>query len=152
MVPQGREVQIVGEEGGWARVRVEGWVWMPGLQGAAEGTGAAEVVRRDLTPRMLAAEPLRYRGRLISLRVQHISLERAEQIRTDFLEGEPFLLVRTPDAPRSFVYIAIPPEKMAEAARLRPLETLEVIGRVRTGAASLTGNPILDLVQLIPES
>jgi hypothetical protein len=154
IVPQGREVQILSEEGGWARVRLDGWVWIPGLQGASEGAGsrnATEVVRRDVTPRMLAEEPLRYRGRLIALRVQHISLERAEQIRTDFLEGEPFLLVRIPDAPRSFLYLAVPPEMMEEAARLRPLETLEVIGRVRTGAAALTGNPVLDLVRLTPE-
>jgi hypothetical protein len=98
---------------------------------------------------MLTERPQAYRGRLVALRLQHISLERAEQIRSDFLEGEPFLLMRTPEAPRTFLYIAVPPELMADAERLRPLETLEVIGRVRTGAASLTGNPILDLVSLI---
>ena len=151
VVPEGREVQVLAEEGGWARVRVEGWVWMPGLQSGAAGggSGESEVVRRDVTPRMLAERPQEFRGRLVALRVQHISLERAEQIRTDFLEGEPFLLVRTPEAPRTFLYIAVPPELLAEAQRLRSLETLEVIGRVRTGAASFTGNPILDLVRLV---
>lgn len=145
----GSELQVIGREGNWARVRLEGWVWLPGT-GTTSGAGAGEdtdVVLRDVSVAAIAAEPARYRGRLVSLVVQFISLERAEAVRTDFLEGEPFLLARSTDTARSFVYLAVPEESLAEARRLQPLERLEVVGRVRAGAAALTGNPVLDLIE-----
>jgi hypothetical protein len=143
----GSELQVVGRQGNWARVRMEGWVWVPGTQAATGGT-QTDVIVRDLSASDLSREPDRYRGRLVSLQVQFISLERAEAVRTDFLEGEPFLLARATDASRSFVYLAVPEDRLDEVRRLQPLERLEVVGRVRAGAAALTGNPVLDLVEL----
>jgi hypothetical protein len=88
------------------------------------------------------------RGRVIQWDLQFISLERAENIRTDFYEGEPFLLTRTGDAGGMFVYVAIPPERLREAEGLSPLERIRVVGRLRTGSARLTGSPILELLSL----
>jgi hypothetical protein len=51
------------------------------------------------------------------------------------------------DATR-FVYVAIPPEQMGAAGGLTPLERITVVGRVRTGSSTLTGAPILDLVEM----
>ena len=59
---------------------------------------------------------------------------------------EPFLLTRMRDGDQAFVYVAIPPERLAEAQRLSPLESIRVLGRVRTGSARLTGSPILELL------
>ncbi len=80
--------------------------------------------------------------------LQYISLEEAEAVRTDFFEGEPFLLCRYggPDGP--FVYVAVPPERLQEVEGLVPLERIQVFGRVRTGASALTGTPIIDLLGL----
>jgi len=75
-------------------------------------------------------------------------MERAEKIRTDFYEGEPFLLARTSTSGRSFVYVAVPPDRLGAVEGLIPLERVNVVGRIRTGAAALTGNPILDLIEL----
>jgi hypothetical protein len=85
---------------------------------------------------------------VVSWELQFISLERAEKVRTDFFEGEPFLLTRHggPDGP--FVYVAIPADRAGEMQGLVPLERLRVTGRVRTGASALTGTPIIDLVAL----
>ena len=47
-----------------------------------------------------------------------------------------------------FVYVAVPPERVGEVEGLIPLERIRVVGRIRTGAAALTGNPILDLLSL----
>ena len=41
----------------------------------------------------------------------------AERIRTDFYEGEPFLLARGPADENAFVYVAVPPERVWRALR-----------------------------------
>ena len=94
------------------------------------------------------AQPELYAGRVVSWSIQFISLERAEAVRTDFFEGEPFLLARFggPDGP--FVYVAVPNDRLSEVQGLVPLETVAVTGRVRTGASSLTGAPIVDLITI----
>jgi hypothetical protein len=97
----------------------------------------------------VSADPEGWRGRIVTWDLQYISLERAEAVRTDFYEGEPFLLARPVDATGTgFVYVALPPAELGTAEGLRPLERITVVGRVRIGRSSLTGSPILDLVEL----
>jgi hypothetical protein len=144
----GAELRVLARQGNWARVRVEGWVWTSGAEQAdVEVVGAAGEVLRDVTVQQIQAEPDRYRGRRLLLELQFISLERAEAVRTDFYEGEPFLLMRTRTPDRTFVYVAIPPERVGEFERLTPLEVLAVTGRVRRPDAAFTGSPILDLLE-----
>ena len=138
----GANLRILAREGNWARVRMDGWLWLP--QGTvAEGE---TTVLTDVSFEDVVAAPLEYRGRVLQWDVQFISLERAEKIRTDFYEGEPFLLTKTGRGAGAFVYVAIPPERLPEAEGLSPLERIRVVGRVRTGAATLTGSPILELL------
>jgi hypothetical protein len=85
---------------------------------------------------------------VVSWQLQYISLERAEEIRTDFFEGEPFILARFGGPEGSFVYVALPPDRVLEIQGLVPLERIAVTGRVRTAASALTGTPIIDLVTL----
>lgn len=141
----GADLQVLSREGNWARVRLEGWTWLPQ---PADEEGPEDVSPDAVTPADLMANPTAYRGRVISWRLQYISLERAEKVRTDFFEGEPFLLTRFGGADGPFVYVALPGDRAEELEGLVPLETLEVTGRVRTGASSLTGTPIIDLVAL----
>jgi hypothetical protein len=89
-----------------------------------------------------------HRGAVVSWDLQFISMEEAERVRTDFFEGEPFLLTRSTSSGRTFVYVAVPPERLGEVEGLVPLERIRVVGRVRTGSAALTGNPVLDLMEL----
>ncbi len=137
-------LRILAREGNWARVRLEGWIWLP--QDADEGAGAS--VRTDVTLESVAAAPDDYRGEVLQWDLQFISLERAEEIRTDFYATEPFLLTRMTDGDQAFVYVAVPPERLAEAQRLNTLERIRVLGRVRTGSARLTGSPILELLSV----
>ena len=137
-------MEIVATEGNWARVRLEGWVWQPGLASASD-TGS---VLRDVSAAVLAANPENFRGRTVEWRLQFISLERAERIRTDFYEGEPFILARGPGDENAFVYVAVPPERVAMVERLGPLERIVVLGRIRTGRSRVMGAPVLDLVEL----
>jgi hypothetical protein len=49
---------------------------------------------------------------------------------------------------RIFIYVAVPPERLAQVSGLLPLEQIRVVGRVRTGASPLTGGPVLELIEI----
>jgi hypothetical protein len=136
-------LQVTARDGSWARVRVEGWVWAPAGDSALVSGEAGPVL-----PTKVLADPARYLGQVVRWELQFISLERAAAIRTDFSAGEQFLLTRPTDGERFFIYVVVPPDRLAEVARLLPLERIRVVGRVRTGASPLTGSPILDLLEL----
>jgi hypothetical protein len=136
------ELQVTAREGNWVRVRLEGWAWMPDTptdQDVAEGQDILE-------PADLGRDPDEFAGRVVSWRLQFVSLERAEAVRTDFFEGEPFILARYGGDSGPFVYVAVPPDRLTGLDGLIPLEYLTVTARVRTGASALTGTPIVDLI------
>jgi hypothetical protein len=137
------DLQVVAREGNWARVRVEGWVWMPATGSAVDDRTPSALVPDDLT-----ADAAAHVGRVVSWSLQFISLESAEEIRTDFRRGEPFLLTRFGGPEGPFVYVPVPVERQAEVEGLVPLERIRVTARVRTGASALTGTPIIDLLSL----
>jgi hypothetical protein len=141
----GAELQVLAREGNWVRVRLDGWAWAP--VGEVPDSAPISPVA-ELTLETVMREPGDHRGRVVSWTLQFVSLERAEKIRTDFYEGEPFLLTRTSSSGSSFVYVAVPPDRLGEVEGLTPLERVNIVGRIRTGAAALTGNPILDLIEL----
>ena len=143
LVAEGVDLQVVGQEGSWVRARLEGWVWVPGTL-PADAAGEAT----DLSASDLRANPEQYVGRRVRWRVQFVSLERAEPVRTDFYEGEPFLLARAPDRTEGFVYVAVPPELLEQAEALRPLGMIDILARVRTGRSALMGVPVLDLIAI----
>lgn len=136
----GTELQVVAREGDWVRVRLEGWTFLP------EDPRPSDVRPPELAPSELIAEPERYRGQVVLLRLQFLSVERAESVRIDFQEGEAFLLTRHVSG--NYVYVALAPERVAEALALAPLERITVVGRVRTPSSALTGSPIVDLIEL----
>lgn len=143
---QGTDLTVLGRQGDWIRVRLEGWVRGSDLVPPDSASAA-----RELSPGQLRTHPERYRGRRVRWTVQFISLERAEAARTDFYEGEPFLLARPVVGEGSgFVYLAVPPELLSRVEELRPLQQVAVLGRVRTGRSALMGAPVLDLLELRP--
>jgi hypothetical protein len=125
-------------------VRVEGWVWLPG----GEPAEAPSIEMASISPEDVTREPNAHRGRLVTWRLQFISLEHAEAVRTDFYEGEPFLLTRTAEGQGAFIYVAVPRDRVSEVEGLTPLERIDVVGRIRVGSSALTGSPVLDLVEV----
>jgi hypothetical protein len=140
------DFEVLAREGNWVRVRLEGWLWRPSTLEASEADdGPAE----EIAPEMLAgAGGEAYEGRRVRWSVQFISLERAEAIRTDFFEGEPFILGRAGGGDGPYVYVAVPPERVALVEGLAPLEMVTVVGRIRRASSALTDTPILDLLAL----
>ncbi len=137
------EMEIVAREGSWARVRLEGWTWIPPTDSVPTSASTG-----SLTPAEARQDPAGSSGRMVEWQLQFISMERAEKVRTDFFEGEPFLLTRYGGSDGPFVYVAVPKERVQEFQGLVPLELLVVTGRVRIGSSSLTGTPIIDLVSV----
>ena len=120
-------------------------MWMP--SGSDEASAATDE-GEPLAPADLVPGNENLAGRVVNWTLQFISLERAEAVRTDFFEGEPFLLTRFGGGDGDFVYVAVPPDRLSEVEGLVPLERVEVTGRIRTPASALTGAPILDLLSL----
>jgi hypothetical protein len=141
----GAQLRVVARQGNWARVQMDGWVWAPPGELEPE---SGDIETLELSPEELTGDPREYQGRVVTWDLQYISLERAERVRVDFYEGEPFLLTRPASGSTGFVYVAVPPERMSEVSGLTPLERITVVGRIRTAAAALTGNPIVELLEL----
>lgn len=139
----GSDLEVLARKGEWTRVRMDGWVRAPSLV-SPDSAG----VESDLTAAELRQNPEKYQGRRVRWTVQFVALRRAEAIRTDFYEGEPFVLARPPGSSEGFVYLAVPPELLSEAQDLKALQSIEVLARVRTGSSSLMGVPILDLLAI----
>ena len=136
----GADLAVLARDGAWARVRLNGWVRVADL------LPADSAARSTVTAGDIKANPDEYRGRQVRWSVQFISLERAEAVRTDFYEGEPFILARAPDPGDGFIYLAVPPELLSAAEELQPLEVIEILARVRTGRSAIMGSPVLDLL------
>ncbi|MCG8469849.1 MAG: SH3 domain-containing protein [Gemmatimonadetes bacterium] len=140
-VAAGTPVTVVERGDRWTRIRIDGWVRSEELV-----TSHPDSVLVDISAAGLKASPDDYQGLRLRWTVQFVALERAEPERTDFYEGEPFILARAPDPSDGFVYIAVPEELLEAAESVRPLATIEVLVQVRTGRSALMGVPVLDLL------
>jgi len=134
----GTDLEVLAREGAWTRVRLEGWV-------SEAGTLPPDSAAGELSVADLRANPEQFRGRRVEWTLRFVALQRAEAIRTDFYEGEPYFLANPPARSRDLVYVAVPPELLPTVERLAALQTVDIVGRVRTGR-SQTGVPILDLI------
>lgn len=139
---EGTDLTVLARQGGWSRVRLEGWIWEPSTLPPDSAAGDA------LTLEALKANPHQFRGRRVEWTVQYVALQRAEAVRTDFYEGESYFLARPLGASRGNLYVAVPPELLPAVQGLRALQTVEIVARVRTGRSALMGLPILDLIAL----
>ena len=142
VVRAGASFRIVERREGWARVRLEGWV------PTGEFTTPDDSTVVNVSAAELRANPDQFNGSRVRWSVQLISLERAEPSRTDFYEGEPFILARAPDPGHGFVYLAVPPGLLDDVEEVSALRTIEILGQVRTGRSALMGVPVLDLLAL----
>jgi hypothetical protein len=143
----GAALSVLARKGNWARVRLEGWVRVDRVAPGDSASPADDLAVDDLT-----SNPEQYQGRRVRWELQFISLERAEPERSDFYEGEPFILARPVDGSGGFVYVAVPPERIQRVEALEPLQRIRITGRVRTGRSSLMGAPVLELIELVPLS
>jgi hypothetical protein len=128
----------------WLRVRVEGWVRENELQ------SVDSTVQTRLSAADLRADPAGTRGVIVRWNVQVLSpIQRADVLRRELAENEPYVIARGPDAESALLYLAIPPSLVDAVASIAPLTNVVITGRVRTGRSSPVGVPILDLVSIV---
>ena len=136
----GAHLTVLARDGGWTRVRVEGWVR------DADVIPADTALRLSLSAADIRAAPDEARGALVRWEIQFIAVQRADQLRRDLRPGEPYILARGPGAETGLLYLAIPPTLLAEVERFEPLQALIVTARVRVGRSEPVGIPVLDLL------
>lgn len=167
VVEEPGRVAVVGSEGEWARVLIEGWVRLPEGTTVSPVAGGPPSSSAGTDPRSgsalsspgsppstlgiegVVADPSAAAGATVEWDLQFISLERAGPGRPEFSEGEAYLLMRPAgEGTGRFVYVVIPDANVATAEDFVPLERLAVRARVRTGASTVTGGPVLDLIEM----
>lgn len=138
----GTPVRITARAGGWVRVETQAWVReneiRPSDNAILTGLSAAE----------LRGAPDEFRGKLLRWTIQFLALQTADELRSDLQPGQRYILARGPAPEYAFVYIIVPPDRLAEVQRLEPLATVVVVARVVNGRSTYLANPILELVEM----
>ena len=138
----GTSARVLARAEGWSRVAVEAWVPDSVLR-ATEGP-----VLRGVTVAEVRANPSRYVGKEIEWKVQLVAVQKADELRPEIPAGRTYLLTRGPLPEPGFVYIVLPPERVAEFEAIPPLRELLVRGRLRAAATRYLPTPVLDLISV----
>jgi SH3-like domain-containing protein len=139
----GAVVEAIARDRGWVRVRLEAWVPESLVSPADTSFGAT------LTAADLRMDPERHKGRLVRWEVEVVGLQRADALRRDLAEDEPYLLAMGPGRENAVLYVAVPPSLLTEVRGLSPLAKVLITARVRAGRSQPTGAPVLDLLSVV---
>ena len=139
-LPAGTPARVIGRSGEWVRVQVEGWVReadvKPAEAGVLAGISAAEV----------RASPERFVGRTLDWRLQIIAVQLADELRPEMPTGQPYLLTRGPLPEPGFVYVTIPPERVAEFRALPALHEMTLRVTLKAARTRYLATPVAELV------
>jgi hypothetical protein len=141
----GAPARTLGRSGEWVRVSVEGWVRDIDLQaatgGALTGVTAAEV----------RAEPARYLGKTVEWRLQLISIQTADELRTEMPRGQRYLLTRGPLPEPGFVYVIVSASQAAEFRALPALQELVLRVNIKAPRTKYLTTPVVEFVSRVSE-
>lgn len=139
----GIPAKVTGRSGEWVRLQIDAWVRDTNLKrsegGALVGITAAEV----------RASPDRYVGQTLDWRLQLISVQAADELRTELPPGQPYLLTRGPLPEPGFVYVSIPQDRVEEFRSLPPLSELVLRLNLRAARTRYLETPVAELVSVI---
>jgi hypothetical protein len=135
-------VEVIGRDRGWSRVRIEGWVPDSAL------VPADTAFRAHLSAADLRADPAAARGKMVIWNVEFLALQTADPLRHGLADEEPYILARGPNSENALLYLVVPPSLMGTARALQPLAKITVTARVRDGRSDPVGIPILDIQTL----
>lgn len=131
--------RVVGRQGDWVRVRLEGWVRAADLADPR----AAEVPR--ITAEDLRRDPDRYIGETVDWRLQFLSVQVADELRPELPTGQPYLLARGPLPEAGFVYVIISRDQVDRFRQMAPLDEFEARAVIRTARTRYLPNPVIEL-------
>jgi hypothetical protein len=132
-------------ERGWVKVTLEGWVRQQDL------IPLDSVPITNISAADLRADPKRYEGQTVRWLVQVVAYQTADPLRKGLRTDEPYLLARGPGTESSILYLALPPSLMDVGQKLKPLSSIMILAKVRTGRSDPSGVPILDVQRIIQQ-
>jgi hypothetical protein len=138
----GTPVKVLARSGEWVRVQTEGWVRESDLSAAADG------VLEGVSGAEVRARPEEFEGRLLQWTLQYLSVQEADELRSEIPLGRQYMLARGPLPEAGFVYVVLPTDRVEQVLRLAPVAQVVVIGRLMVARSRYLGNPVLDLVDL----
>lgn len=133
------DARVVGRQGDWVRVRLEGWVRAADLADPR----AADVPR--ITAEDLRREPDRYVGETVDWRLQFLAIQVADELRPEIPAGQPYLLTRGPLPEAGFVYVIVSRDQLERFRQMAPLDEFEARAVIRTARTRYLPNPVIEL-------
>jgi hypothetical protein len=143
MLPAGTPARVMARSGEWVRVQVEGWVRESDLKPAEAG------VLAGITAAEVRAAPDRFVGQTLDWRLQIIAVQVADELRPEMSSGQPYLLTRGPLPEPGFVYVTIPPERLAEFRALPPLQEMVMRVNLKAARTRYLATPVAELVSTL---
>ena len=139
-LPAGTPARVVGRSGEWVRVQVEGWVREADLKPAESG------VLAGITAAEIRAAPEKFVGQTLDWRLQVIAVQLADELRPEMRPDQPYLLTRGPLPEPGFVYVTIPPSRIAEFRALPPLHEMVMRVTLKAARTRYLATPVAELV------
>jgi hypothetical protein len=139
-LPAGTPARVVGRSGAWVRVQVEGWVREADVKQAQAG------VLAGISAAEIRATPEKFVGQTLDWRLQIIAVQLADELRPEMLSGQPYLLTRGPLPEPGFVYVTIPPERVAEFRALPALHEMTLRVTLKAARTRYLATPVAELV------
>ncbi|MGH7581614.1 MAG: hypothetical protein ACREL5_00140 [Gemmatimonadales bacterium] len=133
--------QVLGHQGGWAHVRIDGWV--------RDGVLADGSPAEGITAAQLRADPDKYVGQTVEWTVQVLAVQIADELRPELPQGEPYVLARGPLPESGFVYIGVTKDQADMFRRLEPLAKVRIRATIKAGRSKFLPTPVLTFVQRI---
>jgi hypothetical protein len=135
----GAPARILGRSGEWARVAVEGWV----REGDIEGASGGALI--GITAAEVRSDPSRYLGKAVEWRLQLISVQTADELRTEMPRGQKYLLTRGPLPEPGFVYVTVTESQAAEFRALPALQEVTLRVTVKAARTKYLTTPVVEL-------
>ena len=139
----GTPARVTGRSGEWVRIQVDGWVREADLKRSEEGTLVG------ITAEEVRATPDRFVGQVLDWKLQLISVQNADELRTELPAGQPYLLTRGPLPEPGFVYVALPYDRVEEFRALPPLTELVLRLTLRAARTRYLNTPVAELVSVV---
>jgi len=135
--------QVIGRNGEWVQVQLQGWVR------EADLSEPASAALPGITVAQVRANPGKYVGQLLEWKVQFISIQTADELRPEIPAGSKYLLTRGPLPEPGFVYVVVSAQQLPTFQAASPLQEFTVRGRLRAVQTRYLPTPVLDLVQVV---